>query len=332
MKKVPFYLSLALVLAAFAALIYAPAAAAEGARRGLAVCAGVIIPSLLPFLILSALLTALGLPQLLSGLMGPAVTKLFGVSGKAAAPFLLGLTGGYPVGAAAVAGLVKRGEIDTEEAAHLLPFCNNTGPAFIIGAAGSGIFGSAEAGLLLYLSHILAAIAVGALLSIGRPRTAAERIQAPPPEPSLAQILPESVKSAVTASLNICGFVVFFSVVTALLDALGVFSNAAGWLAAHLGLELHFTRALLTGFLELGGGISAMDGLSDAPRNLALASFILGFGGLSVHCQTLAAVADAGIGTRRHFFGRLLHGALSALFAYLFSALNFRLPLPIINL
>ena len=315
MKKTLFFVSLALTLAGFAALAAAPAEAAEGVRRGLSVCAGVIIPSLLPFLILSSLLTALELPRLLARIAGGLMSRLFGVPGAAAAPLLLGLTGGYPVGAAATAELVKRGELSPEEGGRVLAFCNNTGPAFILGAAGSGIFGSARLGLLLYLSHILAAVAVGLLFSAGKKSYTLAALR-PPETPvalrSLPETLPECVKGTVAAVLNICGFVTLFSAVTALLDARGWFSGAAGFIAAKTGAELHFVRALLTGVLELGGGIGAMSGLSPAPQNLALASFLLGFGGLSVHCQTLSVVAGTELNTARHFWGRLLHGALSA--------------------
>lgn len=320
MKRAGFIISLTVVLAAFAALIYAPAEALAGAKRGLEVCAGVIVPSLLPFLIVSALLTGLGLPQMLAKAAGPLFTKLFGVSGAAAAPFLLGLTGGYPVGAAATAELCRRGELDGEEGSRILPFCANTGPAFIIGATGLGVFSSVSAGVLLYVCHILSAVAVGVLFSLGRPRAAPGPAERLVEVRSLAGVLPESVKSAVVSTLNICGYVVFFSVLTSLLDALGIFTGAAAYLAERLGLEFHFTRALLAGFLELGNGVSAMRGLAPAPLNMALASFILGFGGLSVHCQTLAAVEGTDIKTARHFAGRLLHGALGAVLTFLIAA------------
>ena len=317
MRKGAFYFSLALTAACFGALLYAPAAALGGAKAGLAVCAGTIIPALLPFLVLSGLVTALGLPQLLARYLSPLIRALFGVSGAAAAPLLLGLTGGYPVGAAATAALVQRGELSPEEGERLLPLCNNTGPAFIVGAAGSGIFGSARIGLLLYLSHVLAALAVGVLFSFGH-RAPGTRLTPPPiAAVRFADAFTGAVKGAVTAALNICGFVVLFSTLRGLLDALGVFSGTAGWLADNLHLELQFVQALLTGILELGGGIAAMRGMPPAPGNLALASFILGFGSLSVHCQTLAAVAGAELKTARHFAGRLLHGAFSALITFL---------------
>ena len=314
-EKITFLMSVLTVLAAFAALLYAPAAAINGAKQGIRVCAEVIVPSLLPFLVLSGLVTGLGLPRLLMKPLGPLFERLFAVSGAAAAPFLLGLTGGYPVGAAATAELVRRGELEAGEGERLLGFCNNTGPAFILGAVGGGVFHSAALGLLLYLCHILAAVAVGLLGAVGRrkkPGTRPEPAAGEEQRASFAAVLPGSVRRAVASTANICGFVVFFAVLSSLLNALGLFSTAAGVLATRLGLELRFVRALLLGLLELGNGVSALQGLDALPRNLALAAFLLGFGGLSVQCQTLAAIEGTGMSPRRGFLGRLLHGAVSA--------------------
>ena len=44
------------------------------------------------------------------------------------------------------------------EAERLLAFCNNSGPAFILGVVGVGVFGSSRVGLLLYLAHAAASI------------------------------------------------------------------------------------------------------------------------------------------------------------------------------
>lgn len=313
--------TLAPAVALLIGLLLAPEAAVTGARRGLALCAGSVVPALLPFLCASGLLNALGLPRLLAKGPGKALTRLLGLPAAATAPLLLGFTGGYPVGAAALGDLVRRGELDRREAGRLLPVCNNTGPAFIIGAAGTGVFGSGKVGLALYAAHVLAALTL-ALLSrkTGKRYAAAEQpdetgagtATAGAEPASLAKALPESVRGAVSAVLGISGFVVFFSVLLALLDANGRFSALAGQLAANLGAELSFVRALLTGLLELGGGIGALTGLRPTPGNLALASFLLGFGGLSVHCQTLAVLEGTDVPGNRLLPGRLLHGILAA--------------------
>jgi sporulation integral membrane protein YlbJ len=313
-------ISVIAALGALALMLLCPADALEGARYGLALCAQVIVPSLLPFFVATSLLNALGLPEYLGRRLTPAMNRLFGVSGAGCAAFILGITGGYPLGAAAIADMRARGAVGRDEAENLLGFCNNSGPAFIIGAAGVGVFSSSAAGLLLYFSHAAAALMTGVLLS----RPAAE-----PPAPgpvhtgavSLSRALPEAVKKSVAAVLGVCGFVVTFTVLVGLLDSQGAFSSVTGAAAAATGLELHFVRALLTGLLELGSGIGAMQGLALTPGNLALASFILGWGGVSVHFQTMAAIADTDIKGVRHLAGRLMSGCISAAISFLLGGL-----------
>lgn len=303
-----------LPLALLAALLWMPSAASDGARSGLSVCAGVIIPSLFPFLLISALLRAQGVPEALARIAGP-LLRVFGLPPAVAAPFLLGLCGGYPVGASAVAELVRAGALTPEEGARALPVCNNTGPGFIVGVAGSAVFGSVRAGLLLYLCHTLAALTL-ALLS-GRRRPPAKAVRAKAPARAGLGAFPLCVSDAVRTTLDVCGYVVFFSMLSSIFTALGLFSSLAGALALRAHTELRLAGALLTGLLELGSGVAALRGAAPSPAALAVAAFLLGFGGLSVHAQTLCVVSGTKIGCARHFAGRILHGLLSAVFAIL---------------
>ena len=43
-----------------------------------------------------------------------------------------------------------------------------------------------------------------------------------------------------------------------------------------------------------------------------MAAFMLGWAGLSVHCQVLAFLGDSGLSMRTYLTGKLLHGGLSA--------------------
>lgn len=308
-------------LCALLALLFCPKDAVAGASNGLRLCANVIVPSLLPFFVITSLLNDLGLAGFLGRRLEPLMSKLFGVSGCGASAFILGVTGGYPLGASAVADLRSKGAITRDEGENLLAFCNNSGPAFIVGAAGVGVFGSSAAGLLLFGAHVAAAVMTGVLLS---KRAAVSPAGAGVFAGSigLAEALPAAVKKSVMAVINICGFVVTFSVLVGILDALGVFTAATGFLAARLHLELHFTRAFLTGLLELGSGIGAMEGMAATPGNLALASFILGWGGISVHFQTMSVLADTDLTGRRHILGRLCCAAISAVISFLIGAMQ----------
>ena len=318
-KRLKTALSFSVTAVGFLLLVLLPAEAADGALRGLRVCGGVIVPALFPFLVFSGLISSLGMPAALAAALRPLLRAL-GRSPYAAGPLLLGLLGGYPVGASALAALVQDGRIAPQEAERLLPCCNNTGPAFIIGVAGSAVFGSAKIGARLYLCHILAAVTLP-LLTGG---ASAPDLEAPPLSLGTADFtdcFPDCVRSAAATTIRLCAFVVFFSVLTALLDAAGVFSSLSAALALRFGTGLQFPHALLSGLLELGSGIAAMKGLPPDPPILAACAFVLCVGGLSVHCQTLSVLAGTEIRCARHFVGRICHGAISALYALLYFTL-----------
>ena len=137
----------------------------------------------------------------------------------------------------------------------------------------------------------------------------------------ISQALPEAVKQAMGALLNVCGFVMCFTVLVGLLDAGGAFSLLCGQLSAAFGLELQFTHAALTGVLELGSAAGALRGLSPTPLNMALAAGILGWGGISVHFQTLAVLAGSKIKGALHFAGRLISASIGMVLAYALSML-----------
>lgn len=317
MKKWPVMLC---ALALFGALIVSAQSVLTCCCEALRLCGEVIIPSLFPFFVMSLLLNRLGLPQFISSALAPAAGRLFGVSGAGASALIIGLTGGYPLGAAYIADMLSSGVISRREGERLLAFCNNSGPAFIMGAVGAGVFASARVGIYLYIIHILAAVLTGVIMRItarGELLSAPGKAEARGDLPPFGEALSQAVRGAVGAVLNVCGFVVAFSVLVGVLDGEGFFSLSVGHVAALTGWELRRTRALLTGLLELGGGVGAMRGLGISPANLALAAFLVGWGGLSVHFQTASVIAESGIKGALHFAGRLISACIGGVIAYL---------------
>ena len=297
-------LTAAAVGAAFLALCFSTEAVLDAARAALLLCAETVLPSLFPFFVFSALIARLGIPQALGRRLSPLAGRLFGVSGAGLTALPVGLLGGYPMGAACVAELLAQKEIDADEAERLLLFVNNSGPAFLIGAVGIGVFGSTKAGFLLYGAHAAAAVLTGLLFS--RPGSSGSPVEQKPGE-AFAAAFPAAVRQAVSAVLTVCGFVVCFSVLLGLLESWGLFSL--------LGIHTPERRALVSGFFEIGSAVGALRSLSASPAHLALAAGVLGWGGLSVHCQTAALFCDSELSLRRHALGRLCSALLSALIA-----------------
>ena len=306
------------LLLSAAALLLWPEQAVAAARDGLRLCGNVIVPSLFPFFVLSSLVVELGLSRYLGQLFQRFMVPLFRVNGACASALALGFVGGYPVGARTAIALYRSGQCTKTETERLLAFCNNSGPAFIFGVVGAGIFHSGPAGLLLYLTHVAASLAVGLLFRFYKPHDG-------PVSPrgsgsvqfqtgNAGAAFTRSVTGALSGILNICAFVICFTVILRLLTLCGALDLAAEVLAflfRPLGMDRIWARRLLTGVVELSSGVTALSGGAISGR-LSMAAFMLGWAGLSVHCQVLAFLGDSGLSMGTYLSGKLLHGILSA--------------------
>lgn len=275
-------------------LLWEAEALREAAREGLALCAGSVIPALFPFLAASSLLLKLGFGDALAGPLAP-LMGLYRLPREAAGALVLGLAGGYPVGARTAAELCAQGSLTRDEAERLLTFCNNANPAFLLSGLGLGVLGSVRAGLWLWLIHIFSALVTGLVLA-RKPGRQGGGCALPRKAPAAAGSFPEllvgAVQGALGAILGICAFVELFYVLGLPLRRL-----PAPWGAG------------LAGAVELFSASAALPG---GRLGFVLAAGLAGFGGLSVLCQTAAVLAPQGLSPAPCFRGKLLQGALSA--------------------
>ena len=269
------------------------------AAKALALCAGTVIPALFPFMAVTGLLMRLGFGQWLAPYMAGLMAPLFRLPGCAGSALLLGLVGGYPIGAKTAADLYRENLVSREEAERLLAFCNNSNPVFLISVLGVGVFGSVRAGVWLWLIHVLSALLTGLVFrGSGKSASRQELTRRPPFRAvSFAEAFTGAVRSSLAGILSVCAFVVFFYVLAQPLTAMG------GRLGAVLvaALELFSLTPLLT---------------ADA-FGFLLAAAAAGWGGLSVLCQTLAVLEGSGLRLRNCFLGKVVQSAFSLLLAAL---------------
>lgn len=276
------------LLGVMALLLLCSADAAQAVRDALALCAQSVIPALFPFFVVSSLFIDLGCAAVLGRSLAPIMRRLFGVSGAGGTAFLLGIIGGYPVGGRTAGELYRSGQCEREECERLLAFCNNAGPSFILGIAGLGCFGSVRVGAWLYLIHVGAAVMVGLLFrSTSRQMGQPEKTETP----RWADALIEAVRGGAMSMVNICAFVVFFLVI------LRLFSRFTG-----------IQHGAILGIVEMTNGILR---LANDRRGFIWAAGLLGWGGLSVHCQTAAVLSGSGLSLKRYFIGKALQAAIS---------------------
>ena len=223
-------------LAAAAALAFGvvvlavPEAAARGFAEGTALCLQSVLPALFPFFVVCELLTAAPPP---AALLRP-VQRVLGLeSAETARALLLSWVGGYAVCARLAGQLYGAGRITRRDAALLQVLGCCSGPGFVIGCVGGALLGNVRLGVVLYAAQIGANLGAGgciALLWDGRRGRCSSsprgRMQASAPTDCTREVsghgevpLPQAISSAVSSSLSVCGCVVFFRIVGAVLLA-----------------------------------------------------------------------------------------------------------------
>lgn len=255
--------------------------------------------------------------------------------GEGSFAFIMGIISGYPTGAKIVTNFRNEGICTKEECERLLAFTNNSGPLFIVGTIGISFFGDTRTGILLLITHILACISVGIIFRFWKrkkiKKTKHSILEIEPnfsknnsvTFSNLGEVLGTSIMNSINTVFLIGGFIVLFSVIVSILKQ----SNALHYISILLqpflslfGISSSYSSAFLTGLLEITNGIKeiALIPSKNISLNIIICSFLLGFGGLSVFLQVFSITSKSDISIKAYLIGKLLHGAFSAIYTYLF--------------
>ncbi len=132
MKLLKQYSYMLLLIGFLVLMLCFPMETFHGATNGLLLWFQTLLPTLLPFMILSNLLIQTNCVFYISRAIRPLIQKLFHVSNDACYAVLIGFLCGYPMGAKVIADLHTSGRITRKEGQYLLSFSNNTSPMFIV--------------------------------------------------------------------------------------------------------------------------------------------------------------------------------------------------------
>ncbi len=268
-------------------------------KASLSICFSAVVPSLFPFMILSSAFTAYADTQSFK-LIAPFTRKILGISPFGAGAFICGIISGYPIGAKTVCELYTCGKITKSEAESLTAYSNNSGPLFVIGAVGVGIYNSVFLGICLYLVHIMCALGCAIVLR-AYTYSADVKIKSTRQAVSFTECICQSVNNI----LKVCGFVVFFGVVCKIAEpAIGIFPQGM--------------QCVLYSILEITNGIkyTASAPISKALK-LSLTAGALSWSGISVHMQVKEIIKNTNLSLKKYFLAKACTSILSALIVYI---------------
>ena len=253
--------------------------ALSAAKDGITVCLYTVVPSLFPFFFLASLLSASigGKPVPLLSRIG----KICRIPKGAEGLLLIGLLGGYPVGAKSIREAYELGCISKRDANRLLSFCNNPGPAFLLGISGA-LFSSPLIPLIIYTIVIASSILTGILLPGGR---------------IIAKPIPQNAKksslhTALYATASVCGWVIIFRLLINFLEK---------WV---LWLIPDIILVMITGIFELTNGCIMLTGIENSAMKFIFLTVFMVFGGLCVMLQTMSVAK--GLSMKSYLVGKMI--------------------------
>ncbi len=300
------------------------------AKNGLYLWANNVIPSLFPFFIATELLSHTNVINILGRFFNRYMRPIFNVPGVGSYPLIMGIISGYPVGAKIVSDLRSKNMLTRSEAERLLAFTNNSGPLFILGTIGIGLFKDTTTGIVLLLTHILACITVGILFrfwkykdtNIASYKTILKMQSEIVNMSNIGDVLSTSIKNSIITILNIGGFIVLFSVIISILShshLIDLMVYILNPLFEFFNINHDFSYGMINGFLEITNGLQQISiiPIKQISFSIIICAFILGFGGISVLLQVYSFTSKTDISIKPYILGKFFQGIIAAFYTFL---------------
>lgn len=294
-------------------LICFPQISLTHAKAGLMLWFYTLLPSMLPFMILSSLLVrSRAIDSLLEAPKG-FWHAAFGLSPSGTYALLMGIFCGYPMGAKVTADLYRECRISRQEASYLLTFCNHPGPSFLSAYLCIGLFKRPDLIVpsygIIYTSSFLCSLFFRFIHTPVLPAATdasfcSKKISSPgiSPEkkeisksPSFSETLDISILNSFESITKLGGYIILFSILQGILKQ---FTSSAPRI-----------QYLISGLTEITTGLACVCNSSlpfgtTFPLSLAFTAF----GGLCVTAQTKSMLAGTDLPMKSYVSGRIFCG------------------------
>lgn len=291
-------------------LLLSPATALEGARNGLLLWAYTVLPTLLPFMI------GTGIISIFFHFPDPAIFI-----------FLTGLLCGYPMGAKMDRDLLERGQISPEKASFLLAICNHPSPMFLTGYTaleGQKLFpASAPFPLAIFLIALYLPVLPISFLARHYYKTNTKNTET-------TNHICDPANSRKTESSQVKPLPKPFSLDSHLMSCLETMEKIGLYIMLFSMFSLYLFKLPLPGpapvkpalicLLEITTGIHTICEHVPGLPGLLLVTASVSFGGISGIFQTRSVLTmnsgrkNAGLSIRHYIFWKALHSLLSCIF------------------
>lgn len=270
----------------FVFLLIFPNQTLEASKTGLLLWFDSLLPTLLPFLIVSQLILKTTLAESIQKITGPAFQCLFHCSDNGAFCLLCGFLCGCPVGARLITLQLKEERLTLEEGQYLLSFCNHVSPVFCISYGILQAIGSKK--ILPFLLCVYGSAILFGLIT--RPKAIVEKKYIKKQTSStenIFQLIDVCIIDSFLILIKLCGYLIIFTIIS---RGILMFLSAKSIYAA----------PVITSFLEITGGLALISRLPKGYWRELLGVMALTFGGMCCIFQTNSVISDTGLSLKKY--------------------------------
>lgn len=276
-----------------------------------------MVPSLLPFLILSGLLIQL---DLISDFCKPfrfLLRPIFRMNDACLYVLITGFLFGFPMGAKNISHLYTEGKLTKSESEYLLAFCNNIGPVYFLSFVRNNAYSKSYHSygtFLMFAVPLLYGVFLRYTFYRGKirysmfhpdtnPRTAEKPGEGK--ELSLFDTLDTSITAALVQISILGGYMILFNLL-ALLPAC-IFSDNP-------------FQGFLHSLIELSGGLQVLKGCPFSEnKKFLLVHLALSFNGLCCMSQTFHFIKDTNLSGQKYMLHKMILCSITLLCFFLFT-------------
>lgn len=262
-----------------------------------------LLPSLLPFFIISNVLINYNISFYLYKFLDPIFKKLYKINSNSTIILILSMVSGFPSNAKYTREMYEHGILTKKEAEKILTFSHFSNPLFIMGTLATMFLKNESLGIIILISHVIGNFILGFIF---RNYTVSNNVKQNNScsQLSFSKILVNSIKSGMDTLILILGTLISFLVISSIITA-------------KLNTSV-YNKMFITGLFEVTSGLKYLASLNlSNVYKTVIATFFLSFGGFCVQMQVICCLNDTLISYKPYMIARLLHAIISSIISYL---------------
>ncbi len=279
-------------------LLFFPSDAVDAAGRGLILWYQTILPTLLPFAILSNIFISGNMFYFLSDILHPIIRLLLPVSREGTFPVFAGFLFGFPMGSRICAVMLSENKLCYDEASVIFAVANNMSPVFISSYILHHSLKAPNLILPSFLALYAPAVLVGRVLLARRRKEKKQHKNTAPGFFLNFKIMDAAIMNGFETLTKLGGYIMLFSMIAAMIH--------------HLPIQNPAIKAVAVGLIEVTNGIAyTSETALGLKHKYLLCILFTAFGGLSGLAQTSSMISGSKLSMKQYVCIKVLLCAVS---------------------